>query len=123
MGYLSTTNLERDSIYQNVKKRPKINKKSSVGKKLEITKTYLEPVPLNEEEREIINDITSSNPGVFYKPRKQMQTVISAPEKWHLLWNDEEEYKGWLEFNRLGNPFYNAGELDHLFQEGGNDNG
>lgn len=68
-------------------------------------KTYLEPLPLSEKEREIIEDICQSE-DVFYKPRKILTTLfLGAPEPWQVHGHrSREEFLHWLWLNRRDNP-------------------
>ncbi|KAF0856678.1 hypothetical protein Y788_04800 [Pantoea dispersa 625] len=55
---------------------------------------YFDPSPCSAAEQEIINDIVSSCPGVYFKPRNQAKTIIiGEPEKWQALgFESELEY-------------------------------
>lgn len=73
---------------------------------------YFEPAPLSDAEQVIINDIVSSCPGVYFKPRKQAKTIIiGEPEKWQVL-GFESELEYYTRFNlQEDTTHYNGYEL------------
>lgn len=88
------------------------NKKVRVSKKLKplaIIKLY-EPSPaLSEEEQSIINSMT----GVKWKPRQKYAgfKFNREPLKFEYLFDNINEYEGWLEFNRLENENFTGNDL------------
>ncbi|WP_142762381.1 hypothetical protein [Klebsiella variicola] len=88
------------------------NKKVRVSKKLKplaIIKLY-EPSPaLSEDEQSIINSMT----GVKWKPRQKYAgfKFNREPLKFEYLFDNINEYEGWLEFNRLENENFNGNDL------------
>lgn len=88
------------------------NKKFRVSKKLKplaIIKLY-EPSPaLSEEEQSIINSMT----GVKWKPRQKYAgfKFNREPLKFEYLFDNINEYEGWLEFNRLENENFTGNDL------------
>jgi hypothetical protein len=88
------------------------NKKVRVSKKLKplaIIKLY-EPSPaLSEDEQSIINSMT----GVKWKPRQKYAgfKFNREPLKFEYLFDNINEYEGWLEFNRLENENFTGNDL------------
>lgn len=61
----------------------------------------LEPKPLTDSEQLIIDEITAGGV-VFFKPRKIKVTRFEGvPDSWQGIFNNEEDYAGWITFNRL----------------------
>ncbi|ENH5449005.1 hypothetical protein ABV844_004026 [Klebsiella pneumoniae] len=87
-------------------------KKVRVSKKLKplaIIKLY-EPSPaLSEDEQSIINSMT----GVTWKPRQRYIgfKFNREPLKFEYLFDNINEYEGWLEFNRLENENFTGNDL------------
>lgn len=87
-------------------------KKVKIPKKLKplaIIKLY-EPSPaLSEDEQSIINSMT----GVKWKPRQKYAGFKFNREslKFEYLFDNINEYEGWLEFNRLENENFNGNDL------------
>lgn len=87
-------------------------KKVRVSKKLKplaIIKLY-EPSPaLSEDEQSIINSMT----GVKWKPRQKYAgfKFNREPLKFEYLFDNINEYEGWLEFNRLENENFTGNDL------------
>ncbi|MBY5241998.1 hypothetical protein [Klebsiella quasipneumoniae] len=78
-------------------------------KPLQIIKLY-EPSPaLSEDEKSIID----SMPGVKWKPRQRYAgfRFNREPLKFECLFDNINEYEGWLEFNRLENENFNGNDL------------
>ncbi|HBW3362310.1 TPA: hypothetical protein MEY64_000493 [Klebsiella pneumoniae] len=95
-------------------KKVKIPKKL---KPLQIIKLY-EPSPaLSEDEQSIINSIT----GVKWKPRQKYAGFIfnREPLKFEFLFDNINEYEGWLEFNRLENENFTGNDLGLDFDANG----
>ncbi|EIV7640864.1 hypothetical protein JK320_21755 [Klebsiella pneumoniae] len=95
-------------------------KKVRVSKKLKplaIIKLY-EPSPaLSEDEQSIINSMT----GVKWKPRQRYTgfKFNREPLKFEYLFDNNNEYEGWLEFNRLENENFNGNDLGLDFDANG----
>lgn len=88
------------------------NKKVRVSKKLKplkIIKLYEPSAPLTPEEQEIINSMT----GVNWKPRQKYAgfKFNREPLKFEYLFDNINEYEGWLEFNRLENENFTGNDL------------
>ncbi|HBW8847477.1 TPA: hypothetical protein MFN63_16215 [Klebsiella pneumoniae] len=87
-------------------------KKVRVSKKLKplaIIKLY-EPSPaLSEDEQSIINSMT----GVKWKHRQKYAgfKFNREPLKFEYLFDNINEYEGWLEFNRLENENFTGNDL------------
>ncbi|PJR12713.1 hypothetical protein CDD79_00425 [Raoultella ornithinolytica] len=87
-------------------KKVKIPKKL---KPLKISKLY-EPSPsLTPDEQSIINSMD----GVTWKPRQRYTgfKFSREPLKFEYLFDNINEYDGWLEFNRLENENFNGNDL------------
>ena len=88
-------------------------KKVKIPKKLKplaIIKLY-EPSPaLSEDEQSIINSMQ----GVKWKPRQRYTgfRFNREPLKFECLFDNINEYEGWLEFNRLENEQYQGYDVD-----------
>ncbi|SQI83873.1 Uncharacterised protein [Klebsiella oxytoca] len=78
-------------------------------KPLQIIKLYEPSAPLTPEEQEIINSMT----GVNWKPRQKYAgfKFNREPLKFEFLFDNINEYEGWLEFNRLENENFNGNDL------------
>ncbi|EPJ5863002.1 hypothetical protein [Raoultella ornithinolytica] len=88
------------------------NKKVRVSKKLKplaIIKLYEESPALSEDEKSIID----SMPGVKWKPRQRYTgfRFNREPLKFEYLFDNINEYEGWLEFNRLENENFTGNDL------------
>ena len=88
------------------------NKKVRVSKKLKplaIIKLYEESPSLTPEEQETINSMN----GVTWKPRQRYTGFKSnrEPLKFECLFDNINEYEGWLEFNRLENENFTGNDL------------
>ncbi|SWX56519.1 Uncharacterised protein [Klebsiella pneumoniae] len=88
-------------------------KKVRVSKKLKplaIIKLYEESPALSEDEKSIID----SMPGVKWKPRQRYAgfKFNREPLKFEYLFDNINEYEGWLEFNRLENEQYQGYDVD-----------
>jgi hypothetical protein len=88
------------------------NKKVRVSKKLKplaIIKLYEESPALSEDEKSIID----SMPGVKWKPRQRYTgfRFNKEPLKFEYLFDNINEYEGWLEFNRLENENFTGNDL------------
>lgn len=88
------------------------NHKVKVSKKLKplaIIKLYEESPPLTPEEQSIINSMT----GVKWKPRQRYIgfEFNREPLKFEYLFDNINEYEGWLEFNRLENENFTGNDL------------
>ncbi|MGR7513297.1 hypothetical protein ACU60F_01735 [Klebsiella aerogenes] len=88
------------------------NKKVQVSKKLKplaIIKLYEESPSLTPDEQEIINSID----GVTWKPRQKYIgfKFNREPLKFECLFDNINEYEGWLEFNRLENENFTGNDL------------
>ncbi|HBY5552189.1 TPA: hypothetical protein MIX95_02540 [Klebsiella pneumoniae] len=87
-------------------------KKVRVSKKLKplaIIKLYEESPTLSEDEKSIID----SMPGVKWKPRQRYTgfKFNREPLKFEYLFDNINEYEGWLEFNRLENENFTGNDL------------
>lgn len=87
-------------------------KKVKIPKKLKplaIIKLYEPSAPLTPEEQEIINSMT----GVKWKPRQRYIgfKFNREPLKFEYLFDNINEYDGWLEFNRLENENFTGNDL------------
>lgn len=87
-------------------------KKVKIPKKLKplaIIKLYEESPPLTPDEQSIINSID----GVTWKPRQKYIgfKFSREPLKFECLFDNINEYEGWLEFNRLENENFNGNDL------------
>lgn len=95
-------------------KKVKIPKKL---KPLQIIKLY-EPSPsLTPDEQSIINSIN----GVKWKPRQKYAgfKFNREPLKFEFLFDNINEYDGWLEFNRLENENFTGNDLGLYFDAPG----
>lgn len=79
-------------------------------KPLQIIKLYEESPVLSEDEKSIID----SMPGVKWKPRQRYAgfRFNREPLKFECLFDNINEYEGWLEFNRLENEQYQGYDVD-----------
>ncbi|EPK0100006.1 hypothetical protein RFD61_000443 [Klebsiella aerogenes] len=79
-------------------------------KPLQIIKLYEPSAPLTPDEQEIINSID----GVTWKPRQRYAgfRFNREPLKFECLFDNINEYEGWLEFNRLENEQYQGYDVD-----------
>ncbi|EIW9476390.1 hypothetical protein FYL58_03185 [Klebsiella aerogenes] len=96
------------------------NKKVRVSKKLKplvIIKLYEESPSLTPDEQEIINSMT----GVTWKPRQKYIgfKFSREPLKFECLFDNINEYDGWLEFNRLENENFTGNDLGLYFDAPG----
>ncbi|HHU0416951.1 hypothetical protein [Klebsiella variicola] len=87
-------------------------KKVKIPKKLKplaIIKLYEESPALSEDEKSIID----SMPGVKWKPRQRYAgfRFNREPLKFEYLFDNINEYEGWLEFNRLENENFTGNDL------------
>lgn len=78
-------------------------------KPLQIIKLYEESPSLTPDEQEIINSID----GVTWKPRQRYIgfKFNREPLKFEYLFDNINEYEGWLEFNRLENENFTGNDL------------
>lgn len=78
-------------------------------KPLKIIKLYEESAPLTPEEQSIINSMD----GVTWKPRQRYTgfKFNREPLKFECLFDNINEYEGWLEFNRLENENFTGNDL------------
>lgn len=88
------------------------NKKVRVSKKLKplaIIKLSEPSAPLTPDEQSIINSMT----GVNWKPRQKYAgfKFNREPLKFEYLFDNINEYEGWLEFNRLENENFTGNDL------------
>ncbi|HFZ0539479.1 TPA: hypothetical protein ACIJO6_004913 [Klebsiella aerogenes] len=88
------------------------NKKVRVSKKLKplaIIKLYEESPPLTPEEQSIIKSMD----GVKWKSRQKYIgfKFNREPLKFECLFDNINEYEGWLEFNRLENENFTGNDL------------
>lgn len=95
-------------------------KKVKVSKKLKplsIIKLYEESPALSEDEKSIID----SMPGVKWKPRQKYIgfKFNREPLKFECLFDNINEYEGWLEFNRLENENFTGNDLGLDFDANG----
>ncbi|EKZ6377046.1 hypothetical protein RE069_004178 [Klebsiella aerogenes] len=79
-------------------------------KPLAIIKLYKESPALSEDEQSIINSMD----GVTWKPRQRYTgfKFNREPLKFEYLFDNINEYEGWLEFNRLENEQYQGYDVD-----------
>ncbi|EIX9203460.1 TPA: hypothetical protein ACKE6M_004353 [Klebsiella pneumoniae] len=87
-------------------------KKVRVSKKLKplaIIKLYEESPALSEDEKSIIDSML----GVKWKPRQRYTgfRFNREPLKFECLFDNINEYEGWLEFNRLENENFTGNDL------------
>ncbi|HEL9766050.1 TPA: hypothetical protein U0Q53_001747 [Klebsiella pneumoniae] len=87
-------------------------KKVKIPKKLKplaIIKLYEESTSLTPEEQETINSMN----GVTWKPRQKYIgfKFNREPLKFEYLFDNINEYDGWLEFNRLENENFTGNDL------------
>lgn len=87
-------------------KKVKIPKKL---KPLKIIKLYEESALLTPEEQSIINSMA----GVTWKPRQRYTgfRFNREPLKFECLFDNINEYEGWLDFNRLENENFTGNDL------------
>ena len=90
-----------------------ITKKVKIPKKLKplaIIKLYEPSLPLTPDEQSIINSMQ----GVKWKPRQRYTgfRFNREPLKFECLFDNINEYEGWLEFNRLENEQYQGYDVD-----------
>lgn len=90
-------------------KKVKIPKKLKL---LKIIKLYEESSPLTPDEQSIINSMN----GVKWKPRQRYTgfKFNREPLKFECLFDNINEYEGWLEFNRLENEQYQGYDVDFM---------
>ncbi|EPY0410100.1 hypothetical protein ACW7S9_004440 [Klebsiella pneumoniae] len=95
-------------------KKVKIPKKL---KPLKIIKLYEPSAPLTPDEQSIINSMD----GVTWKPRQRYTgfRFNREPLKFECLFDNINEYDGWLEFNRLENENFNGNDLGLDFDANG----
>lgn len=95
-------------------KKVKIPKKLKL---LKIIKLYEPSAPLTPDEQSIINSMT----GVTWKPRQRYSgfKFNREPLKFEYLFDNINEYEGWLEFNRLENENFNGNDLGLDFDANG----
>ena len=96
------------------------NKKVRVSKKLKpsaIIKLSEPSPPLTPDEQSIINSMQ----GVTWKPRQRYTgfKFNREPLKFEYLFDNINEYEGWLEFNRLENENFNGNNLGLDFDANG----
>lgn len=96
------------------------NKKVRVSKKLKplaIIKLSEPSPPLTPDEQEIIDSMQ----GVKWKPRQRYAgfKFNREPLKFECLFDNINEYEGWLEFNRLENENFNGNDLGLDFDANG----
>lgn len=90
-------------------------KKVKIPKKLKplaIIKLYESSPALSEDEQSIINSMQ----GVKWKPRQRYTgfKFNREPLKFECLFDNINEYEGWLEFNRLENEQYQGYDVDFM---------
>lgn len=87
-------------------KKVKIPKKLKL---LKIIKLYEPSAPLTPDEQETINSMD----GVTWKPRQRYTgfKFNREPLKFECLFDNINEYEGWLEFNRLENENFTGNDL------------
>ncbi|EOA2727110.1 TPA: hypothetical protein MEA45_000037 [Klebsiella pneumoniae] len=92
--------------FNNRTKKVKIPKKL---KPLAIIKLSEPSPPLTPDEQEIIDSMQ----GVKWKPRQRYAgfKFNREPLKFEYLFDNINEYEGWLEFNRLENENFNGNDL------------
>lgn len=95
-------------------------KKVKIPKKLKplaIIKLYEESALLTPEEQSIIDSMQ----GVKWKPRQRYTgfRFNREPLKFECLFDNINEYEGWLEFNRLENENFNGNDLGLDFDANG----
>ncbi len=95
-------------------------KKVKIPKKLKplaIIKLSEPSPPLTQEEQSIINSMD----GVKWKPRQRYTgfKFNREPLKFEYLFDNINEYEGWLEFNRLENENFNGNDLGLDFDANG----
>ncbi|EHX8402047.1 TPA: hypothetical protein N6K19_003059 [Escherichia coli] len=85
-------------------------KKPNKLKPLAIIKLYEPSPPLTPDEQETINSMD----GVTWKPRQRYTgfKFNREPLKFEYLFDNINEYEGWLEFNRLENEQYQGYDVD-----------
>lgn len=92
--------------FNNQTKKVRVSKKL---KPLAIIKLYEESPALSEDEKSIID----SMPGAKWKPRQRYTgfRFNREPLKFEYLFDNINEYEGWLEFNRLENENFTGNDL------------
>ena len=95
-------------------------KKVKIPKKLKplaIIKLYEESPSLTPDEQSIIISMT----GVTWKPRQRYTgfRFNREPLKFECLFDNINEYEGWLEFNRLENENFTGNDLGLYFDAPG----
>lgn len=100
--------------FNNKTRKVKIPKKI---KPLAIIKLYEESPSLTPDEQEIIKSMD----GVKWKPRQRYTgfKFNREPLKFEYLFDNINEYEGWLEFNRLENENFNGNDLGLDFDANG----
>ncbi|EOU9618942.1 hypothetical protein ACOJM8_001047 [Klebsiella aerogenes] len=86
-------------------------------KPLQIIKLYEPSPPLTSDEQSIINSMQ----GVKWKPRQRYTgfRFNREPLKFECLFDNINEYEGWLEFNRLENENFIGNDLGLYFDAPG----
>lgn len=92
--------------FNNQTKKVRVSKKL---KPLKIIKLYEPSAPLTPEEQSIINSMD----GIKWKPRQRYIgfKFNREPLKFEYLFDNINEYEGWLEFNRLENENFTGNDL------------
>ncbi|HFZ0984014.1 TPA: hypothetical protein ACIJR1_002949 [Klebsiella aerogenes] len=117
MAYARQNVVFEESTEIGFNSRTKKVKKPKKLKPLAIINLYEPSPPLTPEEQSIINSMT----GVTWKPRQRYIgfKFNREPLKFECLFDNINEYEGWLEFNRLENENFNGNDLGLYFDAPG----
>ncbi|EMJ9285607.1 hypothetical protein R8O76_001229 [Klebsiella michiganensis] len=109
MAYARQNVVFKEAIELGFNNRTKKVRVSKKLKPLAIIKLYEESPALSEDEKSIID----SMPGVKWKPRQRYAgfKFNREPLKFECLFDNINEYEGWLEFNRLENENFTGNDL------------
>ena len=109
MAYARQNVVFEESVELGFNNRTKKVRVSKKLKSLAIIKLYEPSAPLTPEEQSIINSMQ----GVKWKPRQRYTgfKFNREPLKFECLFDNINEYEGWLEFNRLENENFTGNDL------------
>ncbi|EMN1505553.1 TPA: hypothetical protein ACQ29W_003676 [Klebsiella pneumoniae] len=117
MAYARQNVVFEESVELGFNNRTKKVRVSKKLKSLAIIKLYEPSAPLTPEEQSIIDSMQ----GVKWKPRQRYAgfKFNREPLKFEYLFDNINEYEGWLEFNRLENENFTGNDLGLDFDANG----
>lgn len=109
MAYARQNVVFKEAIELGFNNRTKKVRVSKKLKPLAIIKLYEESPALSEDEKSIMDSMS----GVKWKPRQRYTgfKFNREPLKFEYLFDNINEYEGWLEFNRLENENFTGNDL------------